>query len=92
MGVNINIPDILRHPDASRLAQLFVDETHRTIWSIAEPEVRGGAKRPVMSKRQPPPIIIINVFLCIQIKKQITLEDEGIGILCFCGILDPATV
>jgi len=54
MGVNINIPDILRHPDASRLAQLFVDETHRTIWSIAEPEVRGGAKRPVMSKRQPP--------------------------------------
>jgi len=31
MGVNVNIPDILRHSDASRLVQIFVDETHRTI-------------------------------------------------------------
>jgi len=31
MGININIPEILQHSDASRLVQLFVDETHRTI-------------------------------------------------------------
>jgi len=31
MGVNINIADILRHADASRLVQLFVDETHQTL-------------------------------------------------------------
>jgi len=52
MGVNINIQDVLRHSDASRLVQLFVDETHRTIWSTDEPKMRRGAKRPVMLKRK----------------------------------------
>jgi len=51
-SMGVNIPDILGHSDASRLVQLFIDETHRTILSIDETEVRRGAKRPVMSKRQ----------------------------------------
>jgi len=32
-----------------------------------------------------------DVSLCIRIKK-IQLEKEGIGIMFFCGILDPAAV
>ena len=63
MGVNINIPDVHRHSDASRLVRIFVDETRRTIWSIDEPEMRRGAKRLVMSKREPSPYNNNSAFL-----------------------------
>ena len=55
IGVNVNTADILRNPEASRHVQQFVNETNRTLWRTDEPIMRHGAKRPVMSKRQPPP-------------------------------------
>jgi len=55
IGVNVNTADILRNPEASRHVQQFVNETNQTLWRTDEPTMRHGAKRPVMSKRQPPP-------------------------------------